>query len=47
MSGYDTVVTRARIHPRVRIMRGGAYGHIRARIYQICHGTGDEKGATH
>ena len=33
----DTVVTRAHIHTRVRIMRGGAYGHIRAHIYQICH----------
>ena len=32
----DTVVTRALIHPRVRIMRGGAYGHIRAHTYQIC-----------
>jgi hypothetical protein len=36
----DTVVTRAPIHPRVRIMRGGAYGYIRAHIYQICHGSG-------
>ena len=35
-SRVDTVITRARIHTRVRIMRGGAYGHIRARIYQIC-----------
>jgi hypothetical protein len=30
-----TVVTRARIHPHVRIMRGGAYGHTRAHTYQI------------
>ncbi len=33
----DTVVTRAPVHTRVRIMRGGAYGHIRAHILQICH----------
>ena len=31
----DTVVTRARIHPRVRTMCGGASGHVCARIHQI------------
>jgi hypothetical protein len=29
---HDTVITHTRIHPRVRIMHGGAYGHIRVHM---------------